>query len=296
MKRVLVGLTVVALGLGLSACEDQGSVSPNPPAPRSMPQTEMMMSADMTPRGVMSAMKAEPNAQRMEIGRNYGIEVTKGEVDAAMQADRDVCLKLGCVITDVSTSQFDGRPVATLNALIPQAKEGDFHTHVMNAPNRIIASFHETARNREQQHQDVSARLERLEFMKKRLFALADQKSKNVGELLQVERELMRVETEIERLTRNRKNIEKVTDNVAFSMRYTIRPPKAGDVDFSPFAGLLSDAANTLIHALRITVLWIARWLPVMIIVGVGVLWFRHRKRAKTSNSQPVHNEMFDAD
>ena len=279
MKRFALVAMLMA-GLALAACDDPD------PAPRDSvsshaPQPEMMMMADAAPqmlaRSGVGAMSAKAGGPRMEVGRGYAVEITDGPVSAAMEADRDICLQLGCMITAMHTSQAAGYPTATLQALVPQDKAGDFHTHIVNAPGRVIETFNETAQNREEQYQNVQARLERLEFMRKRLYALADQKSDKVGELLQVEREILRVDTEMERLTRERRGLEKVTDNVRFTLDYRERPPKAGDIDFSPFTDLLSDAVNTAIHAVRITVLWFARWLPVIALVAVGIWWLRRR-------------------
>lgn len=273
-------LTIVSLGLAVAACDDPDS-APRDSASSHAPQPEMMMMADAGPQGLtrsgIGAMSAKAGGPRMEIGRSYAVEIIDGAVAAVMEADRDICLQLGCMITAMHTSQAAGYPTATLEALVPQDKAGDFHTHIVNAPDRVIETFHETAQNHEEQYQNVQARLERLEFMRKRLYALADQKSDEVGELLQVEREILRVDTEMERLTRERRGLEKVTDNVRFTLNYRERPPKAGDIDFSPFTDLLSDAVNTVISAVRITVLWFARWLPVIALVLVGWWWLRRR-------------------
>lgn len=67
-----------------------------------------------------------------------------------------------------------------------------FHDLVTGTPDRVLTSFNETTQNREEQHQNMKIQLERLGFMRKRFYALADQKSGEVGDLLQVERELSR--------------------------------------------------------------------------------------------------------
>lgn len=276
MKHV-VYLAVLAAGLALSGCDDA-------------PQNQESASYAQGPRPQMTLMADAPMARaaksmsyqdgpRMEIGRNYAIEITEGSVSEALQADRDVCLQLGCVVTAVNTSdQFDA-PSGSLNAFVPQANAAKFHDHLVGAPNRVVTSFNETAQNREDNYQDVKVRLERLEYMRKRLYGLADQKSDKVADLLQVERELMRVETDIERLTQDRKGIEKVTDNVSFFISYAEQPPKAGDVNFAPLKGLFSDMANTFIAAVRYTAVWLARWLPAALLIGLVVLGLRRRFR-----------------
>lgn len=288
--RPTVLLSALAVVLTLSGCDEPPRDASDTPgaiakgAPTSMmsvaaPQRLMVsetMSRDATP------LTGSHTGPRMQIGRTYAIEVSKGPVSEAMQADRAFCLKLGCTVTAVNASKHSDRPTASLSAMVALSKADEFHAFVMGAEGRDVTSFQETAQNRDERYQDLQARLERLVYMRKRLYALADQKSYKIGELLQVERELMRVETDIERLTRDRKGLEKVTDNVAFNLHYTERPPKAGDVNFSPFAGLASDAANTVIYAVRITILWLARWLPAALLVLGGAYLVRRRLRAKT--------------
>jgi len=280
--RTAVLFSMMSVVLVLSGCDE---------APRDVidtPQTTtknapMTMLSRAAPQGMMAdEMASRDTGPRMQIGRNYTIEIAKGAVAEAMQADREFCLKLGCIVTAVNTSKRAAQPTASLNALVAQDKAAEFHAFVMGAKGRDVTAFQETAQNREEHYQDLQARLERLVYMRKRLYTLADQKSSNIGELLQVERELMRVETDIERLTRDRKGLEKVTDNVAFNLHYTERPPKVGDVDFSPFTGLASDIANTAIYGVRVTVLWLARWLAAALLVLGGVYLVRRRLRAKT--------------
>lgn len=283
MRGLMLGMMALAL-LALGGCDDQGAggQQQNPRAP----QPEMMMSADVAAAGAgLTRAAPQANAPRMEIVRSYGIEVSDGQVKSAMEADRAACLELGCNVTAVRTSANARNPFAHLEALIPRDKADIFHAHLMGEAGRVVETYVETAANREQQYQDIEARLKRLEFMRKRLYALADQKSDEIGDLLQVERELMRVETEIERMTRVRMGLEKVTDNVRVTLDYRARPPKAGDVDFGPFTGLLADMANALITGVRATALWVARWLPV-IVIGIGAFalirrWRRSKKPGK---------------
>ncbi|HEY9080785.1 DUF4349 domain-containing protein [Magnetovibrio sp.] len=278
--RSAVLLSMAAVVLVLSGCDEPSRDVPPQPLTKNAPTAIMGMTA---PQRLMSAEMAVDTSPgpRMQIGRTYAIEVAEGPVSEAMEADREFCLKLGCSVTAVNSATSFARPTASLSALVPQDKAAEFHAHVMNAKGRAVTAFHETAQNRDEHYQDIQARLERLAYMRTRLYALADQKSSNIGELLQVERELMRVETEIERFTRDRKGVEKVTDNVAFDLNYSERPPKAGDVDFSPFTGLVSDVANTVIYAVRVTILWLARWLPAAVLVLGGAYLVRRRLRRK---------------
>jgi len=283
--RTAVLLTLMGVVLAVSGCDEpprdasvtSGSAKGAPTAMMSVAAPQRLMANDM-----MSRDAAPRSGPRMQIGRTYAIEISQGPVAAAMQADRTFCLKLGCAVTSVDTTKRFDHPTASLSALVALDKADEFHAFVMGAEGRDITAFQETAQNRDEHYQDLQARLERLVYMRKRLYTLADQKSSNIGELLQVERELMRVETDIERLTRDRKGLEKVTDNIAFNLHYSERPPKAGDVNFSPFAGLASDVANTVIYAVRITFLWLARWLPAALLVLAGVFLVRRRLRAKT--------------
>jgi|GEM_PF-1481549 len=284
--RSAILFSMMSVVLVLSACDEpprngppnDGASSPErvmkgpPPALMSQAAPQRMITRDIAPTD---------RGPRMQIGRTYQIEIAKGPVAEAMQADRAYCLKLGCTVTAVNTSKRAAHPTASLRALVARDIADDFHAYVMGAEGRDVTGFQETAQNRDERYQDLQARLERLIYMRKRLFTLADQKSSNIGELLQVERELMRVETDIERLTRDRKGLEKVTDNVAFTLDYTERPPKAGDVNFAPFTGLMSDVANTIIYAVRVTVLWLARWLPASVLVLLVAYFVRRRLRAK---------------
>jgi len=269
--------SVVVMSVLLVACDEQanGGTTSGMVQERGAAQP-LMMAADMSSSRSVAGFRAKSEA-RMQIDRSYDIEISQGDVGAALETDRAVCLKLGCVITAQHTATFDGRPNATLSALVPLDKVQDFHAHLTETSGREVMAFNETAQNRQEQHQNLKSRLERLEFMRKRLYTLAEQKSDEVGDLLQVERELLRVDTDIERLTRERKGLEKVTDNVTFTITYRPRPPKAGDVDFSPLSGLLGDMANTFVWGIRALALWTARWLPVVILVLIGAYVVRRR-------------------
>lgn len=283
--RLVSILGMCAAALMLAGCDD--------PTPRgetgngggggTYGRPEMMMAADAVPRALSAVAKAAPSP-RMEVRRNYVFEIEGDDLSAALQADRTACLKLGCVVTEMSSTKERRQPFAVMNVLVPQKQAEDFHQFLVSAEGRDVISFQISAQNREEQHQDIVARLERLEFMRKRLYALAEKKSDKIGDLLQVERELTRVEQEIEHLTRNRKSVEKVTDNVAFALTYHPRPPKAGDVDFTPLKGVLADMANTFIWGARVTVLWLARWSPAALL-GLLAVWVVWRRKGRADRS-----------
>ena len=271
-----IGLAVALLGAVLTACDPESSdESRSHAAPPPMGKA-MLMAADSAPM-----MRSEAaSGPRMEIGRNYSIEIDE-DLTAQLERDRTECLKLNCVITAQSQSGHKDRPTAHLTAQVPGEKANQFHAFLSEGEGRHVVNFHETARNRDQAYQDTEARLKRLNFMRERLYTLADKKSSKVGDLVQVERELMRVEGDIERLMRQKQNIEKVTDNVAFSISYSMRPPKAGDINFGPLSGLLSDSFNAFIRGVRATTLWIARWLPAVLLGGLVVWLWRRRSHEK---------------
>ncbi|MEG3617411.1 DUF4349 domain-containing protein [Magnetovibrio sp. PR-2] len=273
---VRIGVVLVAVSVLLSACDpessDDNSRSSAPPMGKAM-----LMAAD-APMMRSEAAMASNAGPRMEIGRNYSLEIDD-DINAQLERDRTECLKLNCVITNQSQTGHAQRPTAHLRAQVPGEKANQFHAFLSEGEGRHIVNFNETARNRDQAYQDTEARIKRLNFMRERLYALADKKSSKIGDLVQVERELMRVEGDIERLTRQKQNIEKVTDNVTFSISYALRPPKAGDVNLGPLSGLLSDSFNAFIRGIRATTIWIARWLPVVLLAGLG-LWLWRRRRS----------------
>lgn len=120
---------------------------------------------------------------------------------------------------------------------------------------------------------DVEARLEAKRAVEKRYLELAAQ-AKNVQEMLEVERELGNVRTEIESMEARMKSLR---DQVAMStLTITCQKRVASTERFSPRFGVaLKEGWNNLLRFLvGLTHLW-----PFVIILAALLFWWRRRRK-----------------
>lgn len=142
------------------------------------------------------------------------------------------------------------------------------------------------------QYRDTDNRIKNLEVRRDRLRALMERETENISDILEIDRELTRVQDEIDNLTNTQTRRD--TDVAYSSLQLTLSPqPEIGDFS-SPDWNLdasWKSAVNDFIHDARDIVDKLVRafvytpiWLPLLLILwGLKRLIFGKKKKATTS-------------
>ncbi|MBX2812025.1 MAG: DUF4349 domain-containing protein [Myxococcales bacterium] len=119
---------------------------------------------------------------------------------------------------------------------------------------------------------DTTARLQAQQTLRERLMTLLALETDDIGNLLQIERELARVQSEIESA---KSQLRQLRDRVAMdriTLRYDAMPKAVSSSATEPVIEALTTFFSTLSHSVALLILFVAGALP-WVVVGLPCLW-----------------------
>ena len=120
-----------------------------------------------------------------------------------------------------------------------------------------------------QQYVDVAVRIKNLEAQRERLLEYYD-RAENVSELLEVTREVTRVQTEIESLTAQKLQLERSAEMATISVRIYEEAPMVDKTVMVPLNALIGIFIGAI--SLSITIVVAISGFLIPILIGVGIL------------------------
>jgi hypothetical protein len=302
MRTGLIGLALGGL-LVLSACDagapgadhwDSASVersemgfsasSPPPPAPAPPPPPPPPPPSGS---GSADAVPDAPAAQYIAYSYDYRLEFPPNTAQPVMQTHRDRCLAAGFEVCQVMSSsasvQGDDRSQASLNIrALPtwmDAFRASLEGEVEDAGGEIRSS-NMGATDLTRPILDAEARLTAKYSLRQRLTALLDRETASVEELVRLERELARVQGDIESsesILRNmRARVSMSTAHLNYSTRYT--PTGGGALD--PIGDAVDGSVRAFSYGLGDVITFIAGGAPWLILI-LPALWLFLRWRRR---------------
>jgi len=301
----LVFLMCATVGLG--ACDDQAE---KVGASRYAPETTApagVLALDKTSGFQFSAgtREMEPNAPAQSgesyiYDHNLTVSMASEFIKARFERARDRCQNdaaLKCKITSASFRLLGAPdaplPVANLSVALPHDGVIAFEESVLaTLPGEDAADVRVTSRNTSAQNvtnqvKDLDTRLNQLTDYRDRMAALAKRGGTKTEDLIKIEGEISRTQSEIEQIEGQRRDLaERIAkENLSISFE----PQSTGVDAFQPVADVwqsslrLLGASAATVLALMIGIL---PWLPVIILIYALARWlWRRRKRTRASNS-----------
>jgi hypothetical protein len=136
---------------------------------------------------------------------------------------------------------------------------------------------------------DVDARLSAQTTLRDRLSALLETRNAELSDLLALERELARVQGEIESATSTLKALRQRVSMSIVTMNYQTRSRAVSSSAVAPIGQALKDFIGTLSDGMASVIYFLAMilpWFTLVILPGIlGVVWFRRRRARKKAAS-----------
>jgi Domain of unknown function (DUF4349) len=301
MSRLPLTLLFCAAA-GLSGCDDQAEkVSGSRYAPETTAPVAGVLALDQT-RGFQfaagNAATADKPAQSGEsyiYDHNLTVSMASEFIKARFERARDRCQNdpaLKCKITSASFRLLGGPdaplPVANLSVALPHDGVTVFEESLLAAlPDEDAGDVRVTSRNTSAQNvtnqvKDIDARLNQLTDYRSRMMQLAKRGGAKTEDLIKIEGEISRTQSEIEQIEGQRRDLaERIAkENLSISFEPQSTTADAlqpiADVWQSSLRLLGSSAATVL--ALTIGIL---PWLPVLALVYFLIRWLWRRARRK---------------
>ena len=299
--RKTTSLLLVPLLLGLSACDDSesGAVLESAPVFESasapmmaMDTVEVKRSAPQTSQ--TSGGEVESPVSMMAYRYNYGISLPAPSVEPVMRTHMERCLEAGpskCQVLSASSQDHsEDYSSAYLSLRAAPGWLDDFRTGLeasLESSDGRVTNSSVSAEDLTRRIFDADARLKAQTALRDRLLNLLETRDAKLQELLSVERELARVQAEIESATAQLKTLRQRVSMSVMDIRYESRARAVTPSAFSPVAEALRSFLRTLSQGLASVIGFIAvtlPWLLFVILPGIALFrWVWRRRRKPTT-------------
>jgi len=292
MKKILLISTLL-----LTACGNQQSIVTDS---ASMEQSTIeMVQADMGTS--MKQAAPAPPLTRGEVQNsssqsflayryNYGFQLPAKSVAATAKSHADICLKAGpsqCQVLNSSTSSHNAD-----NGAQPDWLE-NFKTEMQSSVEAVkgkMTSSNVSAEDLTRQILDTDARLKAQTTLRDRLQGLLATRNAELKDLLALERELARVQGQIESATTTLNVLRKRVSMSVVDINYQSESVAVSQSALSPIGRALKNFVGQFAYGLSNVIEFFAGILPWLIFVIIPGLWIlrrwwrgRHKPNAKTN-------------
>jgi hypothetical protein len=239
-----------------------------------------------------------PATQQFSYTHSWSLRMPRGNVSPRFARARDLCLQdkaLGCRLISANISQGDGTPdsetSASLEVQLPHTALVPFERallaplHGEKPGEAIMVSRQTQAQSVETQAADTGRRVAQLTGYRDRLAALEKRPNLSVDDLIKLEGEESRVQSELDAATGLQRTLNDgiAREDVTIQLNETAPPVE----EVGPIAQAWRDAGNTLAEntasALRFAI-GAVPWLPVLALAIFVIAWswrlFRRRQKA----------------
>jgi len=286
MRRAFLILAII----GLTACENASdSFAPE------YDGAYADIAAEAAPAPARKrAEPSEPSGTFLAYRYGYGIELPVASVKATADKHMQVCQDAGpskCQVMGSNTNAYsedDVRSNLSLRAEPEWLKTfvADMQKDIETAKGRL-ASSNTSVEDLTRSILDTDARLKAQTTLRTRLEGLLETRDAKLPDLLALERELARVQAEIESATANLKALRARVSMSVVDISYSSQRQAVTRGAFSPVGDALKDFMRTLSEGLSGVIYFFAAilpWLLLVILPGLFLLrWFWRRR--KTSKS-----------
>lgn len=289
-KSLRIALSALSFSaLGLAACGGPATRDSSRPMAAPSPIAEMAMGAKIAEDGSYYAEQdaggggeAAPQ-QYIAYSHSIGMRLPGTAIEPTLQGHIDACNKAGpsvCMVTNSWMNSYsEDEASASLNLRATPAWIDQFLSGVeaeAKAAKGEITSRQTTAEDLTVSIIDTDARLKAQETLQARLEQLLAERPGKLGELLETERELARVNGEIDSLTSTLAALRQRVDMSQLSIGYETKRNPVSQGALEPLGRAFGDFFYNLASALAAVITAFAVGLPWLILIGVFVwIWLK---------------------
>lgn len=274
-----VSAVFILLLAGCGAYEDLATSSPV-----SLDAGAVAGRAIVMPAPAPAPGNVEQTEQKFLAERQYWVfELAEEAIENRWQSHVALCTG-GCEVLNASISKSTQSPVyAHLQLRIPRGEAGKLFA-AMESPDVIERRVERE--DKTLQVVDVEARLKNLSELRDRLRVLQTQYKGSLKDLLETEKELARVQGELDAMTAQRKVLAKETEKILLNADYRPKPSLGETGAFQPLVEAWRNLGRTFAQSLGSAMLFLVGALPWVVIVvpvlwgawkGIKVLWVKFR-------------------
>jgi hypothetical protein len=293
MKRALIGLSALAV-IGCEGAQnyetaEYGAVAPSP---EPVIMADSFQEKRAAPAREPSSSN-NPTAQSFLAYRyNYGFELPAKAVAGTAKSHADICIQAGANKCQLLSSSTNDNKADFVTARLAFRAEpewletflGDIQESVSSAQGRMTSNSI-SAEDLTRSILDTDARLKAQTTLRDRLQGLLATRDAKLPDLLALERELARVQGEIESATSTLAALRQRVSMSRVDVNYTSKQVAVSQSSVSPVVRALKGFVGDLSYGLAGVISFFAAILPWLILVILPSLWllrwfWRKRKKA----------------
>ena len=290
MKTLLIPLTLSALLLGACQQKDNYAAEKDTMGRMDMAQSEMKMGAP-APAPVRGQNGQSKNTLLLAYRYHFNFAIPAKNLKSVSQKAIETCTMAGMDKCRVVTSSLNQYSDDNISANIELRVEPKWFENYK----RSLASDSETAGGKITGStvssedltiaiSDSDAKLNALKTLRSRLIGLLETKGSQLKDLIAVERELARVQGQIEGSTARLRVLRTRVSMSQVYLNYETKSVAASRSSFTPIKRALNDFIGTVAHGFAGVIRFTAFILP-WLIIGIPLLWivrrFWRKRKAK---------------
>ena len=231
-----------------------------------------------------AAVEASVRRRYLAVRHDLSVVTAADAVEAAWKAAEAACLEAGCELLSSSIAHDDDRfpASAALDARIPPASLPAFLERLGGLG--TIGRHSTAAEDRTAEVVDVEARQKNMAEFRDNLRKLMATPNAKLKDLIEVERELTRVQSELDSLATRRKVLANDTDKVRVAVAFSTRPAVLEAGLWFPVKSAMLRAGHVFagsVAALIGVAVALLPWALVLLAGGAGLrrVWRRRQRR-----------------
>ncbi len=287
MAKYLIVLFSICL---IVACSKQGAHSPEAdsqavPAATTMPESKMAARVEGGAEQSLTQV-SEPNTSSAEIKKyialrhNLTIETPAEKMQASFDAAVKHCEALNCEMLGANYNKETpySPPSASLSVRVPPRNVEIFLTGL--AQNGEITQHGRDSEDKTNQVVDADARIKNLTQFRDQLRVMLTDKSAKFKDLIEVQRELVNTQSELDSMNSLRKILSQETDLVAVNINFTAMQGITEQGFFAPVARALKEAGRVMMESFGTVITFLMAAIP-WLLIGLPILLLARRYWAK---------------
>lgn len=281
--------------LALLACGQQKGTDPaSAPAVRSMPSPATMEAkmADSVAGGgeqslteATEPVAADATAKRfIALRHSLTVETSTKEMQAAFNATVAHCEQLKCQILSANYNRETpySPPSASLSVRVPPRSVEVFLSGL--AKSGEVLQHHRESEDKTDAVIDAEARIKNLTEFRDNLRAMLSDKSAKFKDLIEVQRELVNTQSELDSINGVRKVLAQETELVAVNIDFTAAQGITEQGFFAPVAQALKNAGHVMMESFASVITFVVGVLPwllfgIPVIILVRKFWVKIRTK-----------------
>lgn len=243
------------------------------------------LAAKATPQAAKAPAVHAPSAPMLAYSYRYGLDVPPGRVVGLMRSHEQACRAAGPAVCQVTSSTTETNAADLVSAKLELRAAPDWlqnfrdglardATEVGGRVSRSSVESEDLTR----QIVDTDAALRAKTLLGARLETLLQSRPGKLSELVELERELARVQGEIDATRSELAVMRTRVDTSSATLEYASRAGGAGESTFRPLGEALRGSLGALVKGLA-ALIWAAAFLTPFVLALWAVLWIRRRAR-----------------